>query len=511
MNLRLILGDQLNPAHPWFQSTHADVTYLLAEVRSETDYVSHHVQKVCAIFRSMERFADWLEGAGHRVRYLTLDDTAAHADFPSLIRHLLETDPFDSFDYQRPDEYRLLSQFRALEFPGVTVTEHDTHHFLVPFEELAKTFPVDRNLRMETFYRRMRKQHDILMDGNEPAGGQWNFDVANRSKLKAADLDQIPVPQAFSTDVADILQRLQRHDVRTIGSIGQALDWPTTPAEAREQLVHFCESALPAFGTFQDAMTDQHDQAWLLFHSRLSFAMNIKMLHPREVIDAAIHAYQSRPDISIEQVEGFVRQILGWREFIRGIYWTRMPDYQSLNALAADRPLPDFYWTGETRMNCMRQAISQSLERAYAHHIQRLMITGNFAMLAGLDPDAVDAWYLGIYADAFEWVELPNTRGMSQFADGGIVGSKAYAASANYINKQSDYCRSCDYMAAGKTGQDACPFNSLYWDFMIRHRESMERNPRIGMVYRNWDRQDAESRDLILQRAAWCLAHINEL
>jgi deoxyribodipyrimidine photolyase-related protein len=268
---------------------------------------------------------------------------------------------------------------------------------------------------------------------------------------------------------------------------------------------------LPRFGTFQDAMTDQSEHKWSLYHSRLSFSLNAKLLSPREVVAMAIDAYRGRDDISLSQVEGFVRQILGWREFIRGIYWLNMPEYQKLNYLEADRPLPEYFWSGETQMNCMSEAINQSLDYAFAHHIQRLMVTGTFSLLAGIDPDQVDDWYLGIYLDAIEWVELPNTRGMSQFADGGLVGTKPYSASGNYINKMSDYCKGCRYKVSKKTGSDACPFNSLYWHFMHRHRPIFEKNPRIGMVYRNWDKQSEENRNLTLERAEWCLEHLDEL
>ena len=258
-------------------------------------------------------------------------------------------------------------------------------------------------------------------------------------------------------------------------------------------------------------MTSSGENRWTLFHSRLSFALNVKMLNPREVVAAALHAFSNDDRIDIAQIEGFVRQILGWREFIRGVYWANMPEYADTNFFAAQRPLPDFYWDGDTKMSCMKEAIGQSLDFAYAHHIQRLMITGTFGLLSGINPDDMDAWYLGIYIDAVEWVEMPNTRGMSQYADGGLVGSKPYAASGSYVNRMSDYCKSCHYQVSRKIEPDACPFNSLYWHFMDRHRERLERNPRIGMVYKNWDRQADETKLLTLKRAEWCLENLNSL
>jgi deoxyribodipyrimidine photolyase-related protein len=274
-------------------------------------------------------------------------------------------------------------------------------------------------------------------------------------------------------------------------------------------LAHFCEHALPAFGTYQDAMLKTH---WTLFHSRLSFSMNVKMLHPLEVVSAAVNEWKKRPEeISLPQIEGFVRQIVGWREYMRGVYWAHMPDYASKNYFNHTEKLPNWFWTGETKMNCLQKTIQQSLTKAYAHHIQRLMITGNFALLAGVAPDEVDAWYLGIYIDAFEWVEITNTRGMSQFADGGLVGTKPYVSSANYIDKMSDYCSGCFYDKKVKHGPKACPFNSLYWHFYARNKDKLERNPRIGMMYRTWEKMDSTEKDKILNQADTYLNKINDL
>lgn len=509
--LRLILGDQLNARHSWYNELDANTLYVIAEIREEATYVRHHVQKVCAFFLAMRTFAQSLEQTGHRVLHLTLNDTAETPDVAALLARLAEEHCVKTIEYQRPDEQRLLDSLRNLAIKGVEITECDSEHFLVPFDELGKHFRRGKAHRMETFYRRMRQTHDVLMEGDKPEGGQWNYDASNRNKLKKADLALVPKPLTFAHDVGDILARLERHNIETIGNAKPETWLPMNREESLDLLSWFCNEALPRYGDFQDAMTDQSEFAWSLFHSRLSFSINTKMLHPMEVIEAAVQAYEKNPDIDTSQVEGFVRQILGWREFIRGIYWANMPGYNQLNVLDAKQPLPDYFWTGETGMNCVRQAVRQSLDYAFAHHIQRLMVTGVFGLISGIDPDEMDAWYLGIYVDAHEWVEMPNTRGMSQFADGGLVASKPYAASGNYINKMSDYCQGCRYNVKEKLGEDACPFNALYWHFMIRHREKFETNPRIGMVYRNWDKQDADTRKLTIQKGDYLLEKLGEL
>ena len=508
--LRLLLGDQLDRNHPWFGSVGEDTLYVIAELPQEATYVRHHVQKVLAFFLAMEAFAEELETAGHRVLRLDLDATVAFADLPALLGHLLSASGAESFEYQRPDEHRLLVQLSRF-CDGLSIASHceRTRHFLVPFDELDRTFPVDKQQRMEHFYRRIRKQSGWLMDDDgKPVGGKWNYDVENR-KAMPADVAP-PPPMLFDNPVGEARARIERHGIETIGALaGDTLGWPIDRAQSLALLEHFCSELLPAFGDYQDALTDRD---WSLFHSRLSFSMNSKILSPREVVEAVLEAWSSAPErYPLAAVEGFVRQIIGWREFMRGIYWTRMPDYAELNALDHQRELPAFYWTGETRMACMKQAIDQSLEHAYAHHIQRLMVTGNFALLAGVHPDAVDAWYLGIYIDAIEWVEMPNTRGMSQFADDGIIASKPYVSSGNYINKMGDHCKGCFYDVKAKAGPRACPFNPLYWHFMDRHRERLARNPRIGMIYRSWDRMDADRRQALLDSAESLLENLDAL
>ena len=509
--IRLILGDQLNLQHSWYDETREDVLYVVAELYEEVHYVKHHVQKICAFFLAMQKFAEALADRGHKVLHLTLDDTQSVRSADQLLTVLADVYSASQVNYQRPDEYRLVTQLRALDLKGVEITENDTEHFLIPFSELPQYFQPGKSHRMEQFYRKQRKQLNILMDQGAPLGGQWNYDATNRRKLKPADLPLIPQPLTFSNNVSDILQRLNRHEISFIGKAKETIALPADREQSLALLEYFCDFALSRFGDFQDAMTNQSDNSWSLFHSRLSFSINIKLLHPKEVIDAVIIAFDKRTDIDISQVKGFVRQILGWREFVRGIYWANMPDYAEMNALNGSRNLPGYFWSGDTNMNCISQAIHQSLEHGYAHHIQRLMVTGVFGLITGINPNELDRWYLGIYSDAIEWVELPNTLGMSQFADGGIVGSKPYAASGNYINKMSDYCKDCQYNVKEKTTVQSCPFNSLYWDFMVRHRQKFERNPRINMVYRNWDRFDEDTKRLTLERATDYLTKIEEL
>jgi deoxyribodipyrimidine photolyase-related protein len=513
--LRLVLGDQLNASHSWFSNKNDDIVYVLAELHQETNYVTHHIQKVSAFFAAMTEFANALKAAGHRVLHLTLDDTKQFTDLPELLSALFTRHDIEFFEYQLPDEYRLRQQLddfcNTILLP---TTPYQTEHFFLADDELPAQFSQGKRHRMEAFYRKMRKRFDILMDQGEPEGGQWNYDSKNRNKLKSKDFDTVPKALVFANDVTDILARLERHQIATIGKAESQLLWPINRQQALTLLNYFCQHCLCHFGQFQDAMTGKlgeqgNNRQWSLFHARISFALNSKMLSPKTVIDTVIHFYRhSEQVIDLAQVEGFVRQILGWREFIRGIYWANMPEYSHCNGLSATQTLPAWFWSANTKMNCLKQAISQSLEFAYAHHIQRLMITGNFCLLTGIAPEQVDQWYLGIYIDAIEWVELPNTRGMSQFADDGIVGSKAYAASGNYVKNMSDYCSDCEYKVTQTTEQNACPLNALYWGFMNKHQAKFASNPRNSMVYANWKKKSAEQQQAILDRANWCIEHI---
>ena len=508
--LRLILGDQLNIRHSWFDRIREDFVYTLMEVRQETDYAKHHIQKVAGFFAAMRNFAKEISVRGHRVIYFRLDDPENEQIIEKNLRNLIKKEKFTRFEYLLPDEYRLDRQLENLVSSlAVQSAAVDTEHFLTDREEVKRLFKGKKRYLMESFYRHMRKRYNILLEDGKPIGGKWNYDQRNRNRYDG----KVPIPEAtiFKNDVSDIAEMIHRCSIKTFGAIEpRNFMWPVNRAQSLELLQEFMKKRLPYFGTYQDAMTSE---SWSLFHSRLSFSLNTKMLHPMEVIQAAIDQAQMAddPKISIEQLEGFIRQILGWREYMRGIYWAYMPKYETLNYFDHNEPLPDYYWTADTRMNCMHEAIAQSLTHAYAHHIQRLMITGNFALLAGVHPDKVDAWYLGIYMDAVQWVEIVNTRGMSQYADGGIVATKPYISSANYIRKMSDYCNRCFYKPDKSTGDRSCPFNSLYWDFLYRHRGKLAKNPRMAMMYRTLDRMKDEARKELLRQAKLYRAEIESL
>lgn len=505
--IRLILGDQLNAKHTWFRNKDEKVLYVIAEIHEEATYVPHHIQKVCAFFLAMENFAAALKKAGHQVLHLTLDDTSAFPDFPSLLDDLIQKHKVELVSYQQPDEYRLLQKMshwsRKTSVKTLCV---DTEHFLLDWQAIPEWLPENKQWRMEFFYRRMRKTHGILMEGDEPVGGQWNFDKENRLPLEK-DLT-VPKPLMFRQNLSAIKKRIKKHNIRTIGSVGNGLLWPCTRKDSQKLLRFFIKELLPRFGTYQDALSQNE---WSIFHSRLSFSMNTKMLHPMEVIRAVETAYKDRQEISISQAEGFIRQILGWREFVRAIYWQSMPGYDSKNYFLAQRNLPGYFWNADTRMACMAKAIGQSLEYAYAHHIQRLMVTGNFCLLAGIQPQQVHEWYLSIYIDALEWVEAPNTLGMALFADGGKLASKPYAAGGNYIHKMSDHCEHCHYNVKAKHGDNSCPFNSLYWHFLDRHQNKLGNNHRLRMIYRNWEKRDNQERQAVLDTAEYYLDHLEEL
>ncbi len=509
--LRLILGDQLNAQHSWFKAKDSSTLYVIAELHQEATYVKHHIQKISAFFAAMESFANALQHACHHVIHLTLDDTQKYTSLNDLLSALCEQYKVQSFEYQQADEYRLDMQLENMELPGMEKQRFDSEHFLLERGELSKYIKPGKHHRMESFYRKMRVRFDVLMEGKVPEGGQWNFDKSNREKLKSGDIASIPEPFLLDNDVEEILKRIKKHNIPTFGKAPKSLIWPITRKQAEALLQHFCQHNLVHFGRFQDAMTNQSEHSWSLYHSRLSFAMNSKMLHPMRIIEEAVKAFRENSAIDISQVEGFVRQILGWREYIRAVYWVNMPDYAKLNHFDGSKELPEYFWSGKTKMHCMSKAITQSLDYAYAHHIQRLMVTGNFCLLVGMDPKVVDDWYLGIYIDAIEWVEMPNTRGMSQFADGGLIATKPYAASGNYINKMSDYCIDCEYNVKQKVGEGACPLNSLYWNFMAQHQEQLEKNPRIGFVYKQWNKVDENEKKEILKQAKWYLDNIEAL
>jgi len=485
------------------------------EMRQELTYTVHHIQKILAFFSAMRAFQAVLVSRGHQVIYLTLDDPANRQDLADNIFSLIEAGGHQAFAYLLPDEYRLDKQLIEIcqtlqERYGVQSTSYDTEHFLISRSEFASWAKTKKSFLLETFYRQMREKFNILLDplSGEPVGGQWNFDKENQKRFDRKEA--VPPALLFEHDVSAILEMIMRAEIPMFGNIqGSRLEWPISREEAIAALNHFCENRLYRFGTFEDAMDTAYK---ILFHSRLSFALNIKLLSPLEVIEAVVDTWKKSEDaISLPQVEGFVRQVLGWREYMRGIYWLKMPGFAEMNFFGHTRPLPSWYWNAKTRMNCLHHVIGQSLDLAWAHHIQRLMITGNFSMLAGMHPDEVDQWYLGIYIDAIEWVEITNTRGMSQFADGGIIGTKPYAASANYINKMSNYCQSCSYDYTRRHGENACPFNSLYWSFFSRNAPLLARNPRLGMVYKNLARMTPQEHTATMDQAAYYLDHLEEL
>ena len=507
--VRLILGDQLNSNHSWFKTIDDSVVYVMMEIRSETDYATHHIQKVVGFFSAMQAFAGELKANNHQVIYLHLNDENNMQSFEKNIQNLIPQYNFTHFEYQLPDEFRvdvaLKNLCNSVSIPSSVV---DSEHFFTTRNELGNFFEGKKTFVLESFYRMLRKKHSVLMEGDKPLTGKWNYDSENRKKLPKNH--KATAPLVFDNDVSDILIQIRKTDIKAIGTIDETnFIWPISRKQSIELLDFFLAECLHLFGSYQDAMSPNE---WSLYHARISFSMNIKMISPQEVIERAIQEWQKRPnEIEYNQLEGFVRQIIGWREYMRGIYWLKMPEYATMNFFNNQEKLPDWFWTGKTKMNCLKDAISQSLNYAYAHHIQRLMITGNFALLAGIHPDELDAWYLGIYIDAIEWVEITNTRGMSQFADGGIVGTKPYVSSAAYIDKMSHYCGSCYYKKELKTGEKACPFNSLYWNFYDKNEDKLSKNPRIGMMYNVWRKMKPEAKVALLEQADYYLKNINKL
>ncbi|MFN3581013.1 MAG: cryptochrome/photolyase family protein [Pseudomonas sp.] len=494
-NLILLLGDQLSPDLSSLRGADPEQDrILLAEVMEEGRYVPHHPQKILFILSAMRHFAEELRAQGFAVDYIRLDDPHNTGTLKAeLVRACQRLQP-SAVLLCKPGEWRLLEVFSQLrdELPELQLLEDD--RFFCSSPRFAAWASGRKQLRMELFYREMRKYTQLLMDPDGgPAGGAWNYDADNRKALPASV--QIPPQPHFPADTITlevqtlVAQRFADH----YGTL-DGFDYPVTRVDAESLWQHFLALGMPSFGDYQDAMADNQPY---LFHARIAAAMNIGLLDPRRVCLDVQAAWQAG-DIPLNAAEGFIRQILGWREYVRGIYWMMMPDYAERNALGNQRDLPEFYWTGETRMNCMSQAIGQTLEHAYAHHIQRLMVTGNFALLAGIQPKQICDWYLAVYMDAFDWVELPNTLGMVMHADGGYLGSKPYCASGQYIKRMSNHCKSCAYKVTEQIGEKACPFNSLYWHFLMRHRDKLGANHRLAMVYRNLDRMPEAK-----QQALW--------
>lgn len=504
--LRVILGDQLSAQLDIVTGAHKGVdVFLVAEVMGEAAYIRHHVKKIAFLFSAMRHFAEALQSSGHIVRYVVLDDPENAQSLQGEILRAVEALRPSRVVMTEPGEWRLREGFEALRLalPVPLDILADTR-FLCAHAEFDTWAKGRREFRMEYFYREMRRRHNILMEPDgKPTGGRWNFDMDNRKPPKAG-LDS-PQRISFRKDAItlDVLDLVRRQFPDGYGQL-EPFHFAVTRKQALRELSHFIADILPGFGDYQDAMVKGEP---FLRHSLLSAYINAGLLYPLEVCHKAEAAYR-HGHAPLNAVEGFIRQILGWREFVRGIYWTFMPGYIELNALEAHEALPWFYWSGETRMACMREAFAHTHDHAYSHHIQRLMITGNFALLAGIDPKAVHAWYLAVYADAYEWVELPNTIGMALYADGGLLASKPYAASGKYINRMSNYCDGCSYDPSVSVGDRACPFNALYWDFLSRHRDRFGGNARMPYVYANWDKMGLETQIALRGQAK---AHLNAM
>ena len=496
--LRLVMGDQLSDGLSALRDLDpaCDVV-LMAEVRRESTFVGYHKQKLALVYAGMRHFAERLRARGVRVRYVRLDDPDNTQDLESELARALAADAFDRVALTECGRWDLQQTLLTLhERLGLPVEVREDDRFICSHREFSAWATGKGSLRMEFFYREMRRKTGLLMDGKQPTGGRWNFDAENRKRLpKGAVLPPrfAPEPDAV-TDGA--LADVARWFPDNFGALAP-FEYATSHAQAERVLDHFITRCLANFGDFQDFMLT--GQPWM-WHAHISAAMNLGLIDPLDACRRAEAEYRAGR-APLNAVEGFIRQVIGWREYVRGIYWLKMPEYKLRNALSADRALPWFYWTAETDMACMKDVVEVTRDHAYAHHIQRLMVAGNLAMLLGVAPPEINEWYMVVYADAYEWVELPNTHGMATFADGGIMGSKPYAASGAYIDRMSDYCRGCRYDVRERLGEDACPFNALYWDFLIRNRGVLGANPRMGVMYGTIDKMGPDLRAQITEKA----------
>ncbi len=495
----LILGDQLSDSLSSLNLLEPKDVVLMAEVWSEASYVKHHKQKIALAFSAMRHFADSLTRSGRRVIYVKLTDPENTQSLVSEILRAQDIYQFDAWYVTEPGEWRLKKEFELLSAKISVPFEmvQDTR-FLCNHEEFEAFLKSRKLPRMEHFYRKIRQSTGLLMDGEDPMGGKWNFDHDNR---KSFDYRQTPKPPSWPLDsiTKDVIELVNDQFSDHFGDLSSELFmWPVNREQAVLMLDHFINERLSSFGDFQDAMVNGNDT---IFHSLISTSLNLGLLVPMEVCRMAENAFHSG-NLPINAVEGFIRQIIGWREYVRGLYWAYMPDYKDHNALDAHWPLPELYWDEtKTDMVCMSEAIRNTRENAYAHHIQRLMVTGNFALIAGCEVEDVCNWYLSVYADAYEWVELPNTLGMALFADNGIMASKPYCSSGKYIDRMSDYCKGCRYNVKETETDNACPFNYLYWDFLCRHRDRFTKNPRMTIILRNIDRFGDRKMQLIQEQA----------
>ena len=500
--LILVLGDQLSPSLAGLKAGDpARDVVVMAEVAEEAAYLPHHPKKIAFLFAAMRKHAERLRAAGWRVLYSRLDDELNAGSIPGeLLRRASETGATEVLA-TRPGDWRVIA---ALDAVPLTVRQLEDDRFLCSEAGFRGWAEGRKQLRMEYFYRDMRRKTGLLMEGDQPAGGQWNYDHDNR-KAASPDLFRVPplwhAPDAVTEQVLDLVAARFPSNFGALRPFGFATD----PEGARAVLDHFLRHHLPTFGDYQDAML-ANDR--FLSHSLLSLYINAGLLEPLEVC-RAVEAEWKAGRVPINSAEGFIRQIIGWREYVRGIWALHGPEYGQRNALGHVRPVPDLYWGGPTRMACLSHAVAQTRDEGYAHHIQRLMVLGNFALLAGVNPQALQDWFTAVYVDAYDWVMAANVIGMSQFADGGVVASKPYVSSGAYIDRMGDYCKGCAYDVKAKAGDRACPFNLLYWDFLMRHRDRFAGNPRMAQMYRTWDRMDAGHRARVLEDAGRVLARLD--
>jgi deoxyribodipyrimidine photolyase-related protein len=495
--LVLVLGDQLTLERGALRDTvPEDTVVLMAEVAEEAEYVPHNRHKIVLVFAAMRHFRERLRAAGYEVVYF--DFTAGIASLGQDLDCVRERRDFARVRCTEPGEYRVRELLDTWsEQRGVAFEWEEDDHFLCSSAEFRRWAEGRKQLRMEYFYREMRRKHDILLtDSGQPEGERWNYDRENRAGWRGRH----PLPERpevrrdeITTEVLELVEHAFPDNPGDLTQFNLAV----TAEGATGQLEYFIEHCLPLFGHYQDALADE---SALLYHGLISMYLNIGLLDPLDTCRAVESAWREER-CTLSAAEGFIRQVLGWREYVRGIYWLAMPEYAGRNSLEASTPLPDWFWSGDVDLRCLQMAIRQSLDLGYAHHIQRLMVIGNFALLTGLDVDAVCRWYLAVYVDAFEWVELPNTLGMALHGDGGLMASKPYAASGKYIQRQGNHCGSCRYRPDRVTGGDACPFNALYWQFLDRHAETFAGNPRMALALKNWQRKTAADQRSILRWA----------
>lgn len=499
-HLVIVLGDQLDEqssALEGFDSTQ-DVVWM-AEVSEESTHVWSAKQRIAVFLSAMRHFAETFRARGLPLVYIQMDEPGNLGTLPQELNRVIAKLQPAALVLTAPGDWRVLQGLRAVaKQHALALDLRDDTHFFSTVREFAAYADGRKQLRLEYWYRELRHKHGLLMEGKTPVGGQWNFDADNREAFGKAGPQNVPPPTRFAPDATtqEVMELVNTHFASHPGTL-HSFGWPVTRQQALLALQAFIEQRLALFGQYEDAMWA--GEAWL-YHSHLSCALNLKLLNPREVVQAAEDAYHSG-QAPLAAVEGFIRQILGWREYVRRIYWTQMPDYLECNALDAQAALPAWYWTGQTDMACLKDAITQTLEHGYAHHIQRLMVTGLYALLLGVKPQAVHAWYLSVYVDAVEWVELPNTLGMGQFGDGGLMASKPYVASGKYIQRMSNHCKGCRYDPAQSTGPSACPYTTLYWDFLMRHEDLLKKNPRMAMQLKNLARLDVPARAAIAVHA----------